>query len=88
MPGPVVGALGQVVDPSFFTLDFHLCGSNVQAQVQNLLQSSNERQKRPGDAVAIPSVHVDGAGAAEAATENNRQATMNASRGEMLIGPG
>ena len=57
MPGPVAGAPGQVVEPSFFTSGFHLCGSKVQAQLQKFWQSRTVPQNREGVADASPSVH-------------------------------
>src|SRR5262245_52433241 len=62
MPGPLTAARGHVVDPSFFTLLFHLLGSKSHAQVQNLLQLSTSAQSFPDGGTVARHMPV-GAGA-------------------------
>jgi hypothetical protein len=47
MPGPLTGARGHVVEPSFFTFGFHLLGSKSHAHAQNFLQASTSVQNFP-----------------------------------------
>jgi hypothetical protein len=84
MPGPVVGASGHVVDPSFATLGFHLLGSKLHAHVQNFLQLSTSVQSFPdGGTVAMHALAEPGAWACEspsAAMPTARLTTASAKR--------